>query len=85
MGHNSVVSGHLKSTGIPRVDGLSTGPLDFGRHISTEERNSFRFQEGLSEFLKDKLSFHMLETYSEVIESALIAERSAKELKRYRE
>ena len=28
MGHNSVVSGHPKSTGIPRVDGLSTGPLD---------------------------------------------------------
>ena len=32
MGHNSVVSGHLKSIGIPRVDGLSTGPPDLGRH-----------------------------------------------------
>ena len=30
MGHNSVVSGHLKSTGIPLVDGLSTGPPRFG-------------------------------------------------------
>ena len=30
MGHNSVVSGHLKSTRIPRVDGLSTGPPSFG-------------------------------------------------------
>ena len=30
MGHNSVVSGHPKSTGIPQVDGLSTGPLGFG-------------------------------------------------------
>ena len=30
MGHNSVVSGYLKSTGIPRVDGLSTGPPGFG-------------------------------------------------------
>ena len=30
MGHNSVVSGHPKSKGIPRVDGLSTGPLDLG-------------------------------------------------------
>ena len=33
MGHNSVVSGYLKSTGIPRVDGLSTRPPDLGRHI----------------------------------------------------
>ena len=32
MGHNSVVSGHPKSTGIPWVDGLSMGPLDLGRH-----------------------------------------------------
>ena len=30
MRHNSVVSGHSKSTGIPRVDVLSTGPLDLG-------------------------------------------------------
>ena len=33
MGHNSVVSGHPKSTGISRVDGLSMGPLDLGCHI----------------------------------------------------
>ena len=32
MGHNNVVSGHPKSTGIPLVDGLSTEPLDLGRH-----------------------------------------------------
>ena len=30
MGHNSVVLSYLKSTGIPRVDGLSTGPPGFG-------------------------------------------------------
>ena len=30
MGHNSVASGHLKSTGIPWVNGLSTGPPSFG-------------------------------------------------------
>ena len=35
MGHNNVVSGHLKSIGILRVDGLSTGPLDLGRHNSS--------------------------------------------------
>ena len=29
MGHNSVVSSYPKSIGIPRVDGLSTGPLGF--------------------------------------------------------
>ena len=27
-----MVSGHPKSIGIFRVDGLSTGPLDLGRH-----------------------------------------------------
>ena len=32
MGHNSVVSGHLKSIGIPRVDWLSMGPPDLRRH-----------------------------------------------------
>ena len=32
MGHNSVVSGHLKSTGIRLVVGLSTGPPDLGCH-----------------------------------------------------
>ena len=53
--------------------------------ISTEERKALHFQDGLSPFLKDKLSFHKLETYSEVVESALITERSAKELQKYRE
>ena len=37
MGHNSVVSGHPKSIGIPRVDGLSTGPLDLGCHSLISE------------------------------------------------
>ena len=30
MGHHHVVSGNPKSTGIPQVDGLSTGPPDLG-------------------------------------------------------
>ena len=30
MEHSNVVLGHPKSTGIPRVDGLSTGPPDLG-------------------------------------------------------
>ena len=30
MGHNSMVSGYPKSTGIPLVDELSTGPSGFG-------------------------------------------------------
>ena len=37
MGHNSVVSGHLKSTRILRVDGLSMGPPDFGCHNLVSE------------------------------------------------
>ena len=37
MGHNSMVSGLPKSTEIPRVDGLSTGPLDLGCHSLVSE------------------------------------------------
>ena len=37
MGHNSVVSGHPKSTGIPQVDRLSTGPSDLGCHNMVSE------------------------------------------------
>ena len=37
MGHNSVVSGHSKSIGIPRVDGLSMGPPDLKCHIRTRD------------------------------------------------
>ena len=32
-----MVLGHLKSTGIPRVDGLLTGPLDLGCHSLVSE------------------------------------------------
>ena len=32
MGHNSMVSGHQKCIGIPRVDELSMGPPDLGYH-----------------------------------------------------
>ena len=34
MGYNIVVSGHPKSTGIPWVDGLSTGPPNLRCHRS---------------------------------------------------
>ena len=37
MGHNSVVSGHPKSIGIPWVDGLSMRPLDLGHHNLVSE------------------------------------------------
>ena len=37
MGHNSVVSGHSKSIGILRVDELSTGLSDLGRHSLVSE------------------------------------------------
>ena len=39
MGHNSVVSGHPKSTRIPLVDGLSTGPSDLGCHMKRPGEN----------------------------------------------
>ena len=37
MGHNHVVLGNPKSTGIPQVDGLSTGPPDLGCHSMVSE------------------------------------------------
>ena len=37
MGHNHVVSGNPKSTGIPHVDGLSTGPPDLRCHSMVSE------------------------------------------------
>ena len=37
MRHNSVVSGHPKSTRIPQVDGSSTELSNFGRHTSFHE------------------------------------------------
>ena len=37
MGHNSVVLGHMKSTGIQQVDGLSMGPPDLGCHSLVSE------------------------------------------------
>ena len=37
MGHNSVVSGHLKSIGIPWVDMLSTGPPNLWCHIPSDK------------------------------------------------
>ena len=37
MEHNSVVSDHPKSIGIPLVDELSTGPPNFGRHSLVSE------------------------------------------------
>ena len=43
MEHNSVVSGHPKSTGIPRVDGLSMGPLDLGCHNIINRYKAYKF------------------------------------------
>ena len=37
MGHNSMVSGHLKSIEISWVDGLSTGLPDLGCHSLVSE------------------------------------------------
>ena len=37
MGHNSMVSGHPKSTGISWVERLSTGLPDLGRHSLVSE------------------------------------------------
>ena len=46
MGHNSVVLSHLKSIGIPRVDGSSTGPSDLGHHSLVSELR-FAITQGL--------------------------------------
>ena len=41
MRHNSVVSGHSKSTRIPRVDGLSMGPPEIGASQSLLHEESY--------------------------------------------
>ena len=48
--------------------------------IANEEHKAFHFQDGLNPFLKDRLSLLELETYSEVVDSALLAKRSSKKL-----
>ena len=37
MGHNSVISGYLKCTGIPRINGLSMRPPNFQASQNEEE------------------------------------------------
>ena len=41
MGHNNVVSSHPKSTEIPGIDGLSTGPPDLGCHSYSDHLAPF--------------------------------------------
>ena len=43
MRYNSMVSEYLKSTGIPRVDGLSTRPPDLERHRVDVKKNYLIF------------------------------------------
>ena len=51
MGHNSMVFGHLKFTGIPLVDELSTGPPETGAS------HSFSFFITLFLIYHNKLTF----------------------------
>ena len=46
MGHNNVVSGHLKSIRILLVDGLSMGPPDLGCHSMVSDLR-FAITQGL--------------------------------------
>ena len=41
MGHNSMVSGHLKSIKISQVNGLSTGPSNLGCHMIRTTKSIF--------------------------------------------
>ena len=54
MGHNHVVSGNPKSTGIPEVNRLSTGPPDLGCHTSSIRDFSDLF---LDKFVTSWLNF----------------------------
>ena len=75
MGHNSVVSGHSKSTGIPRVDGLSTGPPDLGCHTFLGSKFIYtlpcpssimdiNFGCSISFGAKSRLKFHFLDCFN---------------------
>ena len=51
MRHNNVISGYPKSTGIPWVDGLSTGPLGFGASQMSLKQSKFRRKEVVLAFI----------------------------------
>lgn len=53
--------------------------------ITNEECKAFCFQDGSNPFLKDRLSLLKLETYSKVVDNALLVKRSSKELQQYKE
>ena len=53
--------------------------------IANKERKAFCFQDGLNPFMKDRFSLLKLETYSEVVDNALLAKRSSKELQQSKE
>ena len=61
MGHNSVVLGHSKSTGVSRVHGLSMGPPDLGRHSlvssHSERKSDFGVISSHSLLLNDQTSW----------------------------
>ena len=52
--------------------------------IANEEHKEFCFQDSLNPFLKDRLSFLKLETYSKKVDSTLLAERSSNEFNNIR-
>ena len=52
--------------------------------IANEKYKTFRFQDGLNPFMKDKVSFLKLETYLEVVNNTLLAKGNSKELQHYK-
>ena len=63
MGHNIVVSGHLKSIGILRVDWLSMGPWGFGASqttsVSLPSKTDYCMSVGIN------MEHHVAQTYTQ--------------------
>ena len=63
MGHNHVVSGNPKSTGIPQVDGLSTGPRDLGCHTTNLKCYKLMIFLNLISFVTIQYLIHMFNAH----------------------
>lgn len=52
----------------------------FTQNLITNECKAFCFQDGSNPFFKDRPSLLKLETYSKVVDNALLVKRNSKEL-----
>ena len=81
MGHNSVISGHPKSTGISRVDGLSMGPLDLGvsQYVATDMAKVKKFEDCLKLSIQGKIVGLLLQDMDLMVKTTMAIDREVDE------